>query len=652
MSPAPANHRQAGRTVPGEPSPFTGLGASLHLRGLALFALLAASLSVGAASTGAPAAAPDRFVHEGTAVDFALLPADAAAPTNSPTPRAGEPARLRFTLADTTTGRPLTRAHPAAWLSRRDANPAQPRTCAQKIQEFLGGSIFAKADLDLNAFHVVTLNDDATLTVVDPLFGFGGTKLLALVQLPGPGADWALTPDGKKIFVSIPATGEVAVVDTATWKLPVLVKVGATPGRVALQPDAHYAWIATATGVTVLATDRATVAAQIPLGAGPHDLVFSADSRRAFVTNPAARTLAVIDIPTLTKTLDLPLDATSAGLVYSATSDAVYLIDSTAGAILVVDAAKPAVVARLAAEPGLAEIALAPGGRFAFVANPARDTVSILDAATNRLIQHAKIDGAPEQIAFSGDMAFVRRRASPVVAMIPLKEIGREGAAIPVAETTGGEAPFGARTSLAAGIVQAPGEAAVVIANPKDKAVYYYMEGMAAPMGNFGNYDRAPRAVLVVDRSLHEIAPGVYEAAADLPAAGDYDAVFFLDAPRIAHCFPVSIAANGHEKSSPTAALRFTLAPGSSLVAGTPARLAIQLAGASAGPLPADFEAMVMLAPGTWHTRVPLVAEADGTLVCAFTPPQPGVYQIFLESPSLGLAFNRTAPLLLRATEP
>lgn len=38
----------------------------------------------------------------------------------------------------------------------------------------------------------------------------------------------------------------------------------------------------------------------------------------------------------------------------------------------------------------------------------------------------------------------------------------------------------------------------------------YYSEGMAAPMGDFQNYQRVPRAVMVVDRSLREEALGVY----------------------------------------------------------------------------------------------------------------------------------------------
>jgi len=65
--------------------------------------------------------------------------------------------------------------------------------------------------------------------------------------------------------------------------------------------------------------------------------------------------------------------------------------------------------------------------------------------------------------------------------------------------------------SFADTIVRAPGEDAVLVANPADKAIYYYKEGMAAPMGYFPNYGKEPRAVAVIDRTLRQIETGVYE---------------------------------------------------------------------------------------------------------------------------------------------
>ncbi len=599
--------------------------------------------------TARAAPSATRLEHEGLAVECSVLPAAASGAA----PRAGETARIRFTITDTTTGQPFTRLAPAAWLSRHDGGGATPRTCAEKIREFLGGSIFAKADADLNTFRVLALNDDATITVVDPLFGFGGTKLLSLVPLASPGADWVLSPDSARLFVTQPEAGRVAVVDTATWLVSANLAVPGAPGRAALQPDGHYLWIAREDGVAVITATAATpsVVANLDTGAGPHEIVFSADNRQAFVSNAAARTLSVIDIPRLQKIRDIPLDARPGAIAYSRLSEAVYLADADKGDILVVDAAKHGLAARVSAPPGIARLRFAPGDRFCFALNPAADRVHILDAATNRLVQSAAVEGGPEQVAFSGDMAFVRRRATPLVALMPLKEIGGEGRLVAVGEFPGGEAPFGEATALADSLMAAPGKSSVIVANPADKAIYFYMVGMAAPMGNFGNYNRVPRAVMVLDRSLREVEPGVYETAVTLPAAGAYDTVFFLNSPRIAHCFRTDIPENpALAAASPGARLNLAPISPARLTVGEKSRVSFRLSGVASGPAPADLSFRVMLAPGVWNRRRPAEYTADGAASFEFTPPEPGMYYVYAEAPSAGLTAKHAPVLILEAS--
>ena len=112
----------------------------------------------------------------------------------------------------------------------------------------------------------------------------------------------------------------------------------------------------------------------------------------------------------------------------------------------------------------------------------------------------------------------------------------------------GGQHPFGQATksSPADSIVQAPGADAVLVANPADRAIYYYKEGMAAPMGSFITMG-ANRAVLAVDRSLKERAPGSYETVARLGRSGRHALAFYLNSPLIVHCFDVTVAAQTRE---------------------------------------------------------------------------------------------------------
>src|SRR5262245_59477956 len=110
----------------------------------------------------------------------------------------------------------------------------------KKAQSMVNASMLSPADLDLNVYYVLTLNGNGTIGVVDPLFGYGGTKLLAMVPLKSPGADWVLSKDETTIYVSLPQLNQVAVVDTANWEVRKFVPGGLIRDRIALQPDGQH----------------------------------------------------------------------------------------------------------------------------------------------------------------------------------------------------------------------------------------------------------------------------------------------------------------------------------------------------------------------------------------------------------------------------
>ena len=115
------------------------------------------------------------------------------------------------------------------------------------------------------------------------------------------------------------------------------------------------------------------------------------------------------------------------------------------------------------------------------------------------------------------------------------------------------DSPVGASADV---IVPAPEGNSVLVANPADRVIYYYSEGMAAPMGSFQNYRRNPRAVMVIDRSLREISSGVYSTTTKLPKSGIYDVAFLLDSPRVTHCFSAEAKPNPDVRREKQVALR------------------------------------------------------------------------------------------------
>jgi hypothetical protein len=296
----------------------------------------------------------------------------------------------------------------------------------------------------------------------------------------------------------------------------------------------------------------------------------------------------------------------------------------------------------MTASPGLGQIRFAPGGRFALAVNSKDDMIYVVDAASNQIVQRRKLEGGPNQIAFTNRTVHIRQRGSDNVLMIALGSLGQPDAEISVADFSGGRHAPGemSQPTPADGIVQASGENAVLVANPGDKSVYFYMEGSAAPMGSLSNYGREPRAVLSVGRNLRERSPGTYETTATLPTAGSYHLALFLDRPRIVSCFDLPVASDPSLSRATPPKLKVEPQTAASVAAGEPAHIAFRITSAETGKPDTEAKDVVILMMGPmWQRREVASHRGDGIYSVDFTAAAPGGYTIFLSSPSRGLPY-------------
>ena len=620
-----------------------------------LFVSLLLFAMVARAQEPKPSVTPQKIVEQGVAIEFT---ADPLVP-NVNKIRAAEDVNIKFKVTDVASGTPVKGLGLSAWISMREGSkPVEPAQCHDKIQSYLAGSLRSRPDVDLNSYYVLALNKSADISVIDPLLGFGGSKLLTLVMLKSPGEDWLLTRDGEKLFVTMPLVDQIAVVNTRSWKVTNYLDTGVRPTRIVAQPDQQYVWVANDSdkdgGVTVIDVNNLKVAAKIATGAGQHDIVISADNRYAFISNRESGTVSVIDIRKLETLSDVKVGPAPASLALSELSKAVYVASETEGTITVIGEQGQQVLARMKAKPGARSIRFAPGGRYGFVLNTKESLVSIFDAASNRMLHEVHVGKSPDQIIFSETFAFVRSLETEIVSMLRLATIGKE---VDITDFPGGQIPpaKGSAPVHADSVVLAPEGNAVVVANPVDKTLYYYTEGMAAPMGNFQNYEREPMATLIVDRSLREISPGVYSTTIKLPASGYYDVAFLNDSPRVSHCFDLSADKNPALKEEKPVALRLEhQIKDLKLPVGQDFTVRFKLIDTTTGSPKSDLKdvsVLTFLTPGIWQHRDIATSLGNGVYEIKIKVPQAGIYQIFVQSTSMGVRYKDLPSLTLHATE-
>lgn len=607
-----------------------------------------------------------KAVKQGMAIELAVEPLSPGSERQQV--REGEYANLRISITDMQTGSPVTTMFPSVWVDQRkefqgDKN-RQTLTCSEKIRSYLQGGLSYRPDIDLNSYYILAMNNDATISVIDPIMGVAGySQMYKMILLRAAGADWTHGPGEKTLYVTMPKAGQVAVIDLEQFTVIRNLPAGDQPSRLVLQPDGRFFWVANdapgaAGGVTVLDGKTGAVVKHIPTAAGRHDITVADDSLTVFVSNRDAGTVSIIDTQSLQRLKDLKTGANPAGLVYSAMGKAAYVIDEKDGTITIVDGRRREISRVIREEAGLSDIAFTTDGRWGIILNGVTNTALVIDPAANEVVYREPVGAAPEQVSFSPAFAYIRSRGTAEVTLLALDSIGKGDRVTSLKVSGGSKAPTESTyyRSPADSITVTPENNAVVIASPADATIIYYMEGMGVPMGSFKNAGRTPRALKTVNRSLRETGPGVYSAKIKIPRDGLYDVMFLLDSPRVTECFTFAAEANpvlGTLKAERPVTLQF-LMPQRTGHKGVPSLVRFQVLDEASGEPVArlvDLEALSTLTPyGAWQQRYPVTAVGNGVYEFSFTPPEAGSYNIYFAAASLKLRFSQLPYISLQVS--
>ncbi|RDV38742.1 YncE family protein [Bradymonadaceae bacterium TMQ3] len=449
--------------------------------------------------------APEVWEHEGMHISLTFEAAER-----------GPIARLKVTDAES--GEPVRGLTPRAWLDGPgEDGPLKGAACGARVQELKEGGLAERAEVDLNGLRVMLLNDDHTLSVVNPQIALKQTRLEALLRLPGEVADWVLHPDGRSLYLSIPELKQVLVVETQGFGVASTLALEEAPGALAVSPDGRHLWVggagAEASALRVIDTYDDRVVEEVEVGPGPHQVVFSHGGHRVWVAGERLRELVAIDGPSKRRVGAVAVGKGVVSLVRGGDYLAVARRD---GEVRLFDVQRGS-VARVPLAAGVARLDVAPGGRWAFAMQPGLKQVSVIDLA--RATSPGAFRGieAPEEVVFTKNFAYIESAAGAQPGMVALDALAGREPSLQWVSTRGVGMARGGGAGLSA--VPGPDGRSLFVASPGQRAIMVLGEGQHGLLGRIDNRVGTPRALMLLDRSLKEEAPGVYSTAAALDLA-------------------------------------------------------------------------------------------------------------------------------------
>jgi YVTN family beta-propeller protein len=254
----------------------------------------------------------------------------------------------------------------------------------------------------------------------------------------------AVTPDRREVYVTnfgidkvlnpqVP--GEeghtVSVIKTASNKVVATIEVGTLPAGIAITPDGKRAYVTNRRDATVSVIDTKThtVLTTVPVGYHPANVAISPDGRHAYVTNfgdpiPFTEsTVSVIDTESNTVVATIPIPGVGpvspAPLGVAVTPDGahVYVVNVLVSTVSVIDTDPSSltfntVVGTVEVGPGPRAVAITPDGAHAYVTNfgilgvAPGDTVSVIDTdpsspTFNTVVDTVPVAGGPNWVTIA-----------------------------------------------------------------------------------------------------------------------------------------------------------------------------------------------------------------------------------------------------------
>jgi len=221
---------------------------------------------------------------------------------------------------------------------------------------------------------------------------------------------FALSADGKMLYVSNEETSEMTALDLTTGQIVGRVKVGEEPEGVTVRPDQKAVYVACEGSniVVVIDRDKLTELARIETTPRPRAIAFTPDGSAGFISTETGGAVVAFDPAThkVTSTIKFPKDPSAPVLPrpmgLAVTPDGAHVFVSLGrfkaiSEISVADRTITRTIADVGARPW--GIGLGADGKTLYSANGPSGDVSVVNVASGKVEGRIQVGGSPWGVA-------------------------------------------------------------------------------------------------------------------------------------------------------------------------------------------------------------------------------------------------------------
>lgn len=225
-------------------------------------------------------------------------------------------------------------------------------------------------------------------------------KVIKVLQAGSDPEQFALSPDGKRLFVSNEDSAQTSVVEAESGAIVARIQVGREPEGVAMSPNGQWVLVSNESDNSVSVIDTKTLKEvnHVPVGKRPRDMAFTTDGKAAYVSGELDASLYRMNVPkgAVERVLQLREEARPMSVLLDARSNRLYLSTGRGGTVAVIDVTgAPKLVKEIPVGKRPWGIALSADGRYLYTANGPSDDMSIVDTTSLTTIKRVAVGKSP-----------------------------------------------------------------------------------------------------------------------------------------------------------------------------------------------------------------------------------------------------------------